>query len=539
MADHPLHRLGPAAVPAFLLMLPACHGGAYVASADQEVNGYLRERTRRVLEGRQRNLMQPEPEKKPDAEKKGAGSKPEPRQDRAESRTESEVRSIDLARALRTAVGQNRDYLTRQEALYQVGLRYSLARFQFGPQLAATASLVWSDGKAESETLTGIGTLAASQILPTGGTLEAEGNVSGSRIRNADPERLYASDVTFRLSQPLLRGAGYEASHEALAQAERDLLYDIRAFQLFREDFSIQIARDFFDLISRQQTLQNEERDFAQAVFDRKKAEALYEVDRNTETEVFRARRREIDAENQLIAQRANNKRALDDFKIRLGLPTSVEMKIQPTEPDVIPVHVDVDSAVAAAKNNRLDIHTERDRIADAERAVRIAENALLPDLSLSLSYRLADESDTIRGALADDYASSVGVFFELPIQQKPERNQYRAARIALDQARRAYSLTLDNLELDIRDQLRTLDSLEKRVELQKAQIEREKRAVAVTQTRYEAGDLDNRDLLEAREGLINGQNELIRLKVDHFIGRLRLLRTLGLLRIDEEGMWR
>ena len=49
---------------------------------------------------------------------------------------------------------------------------------------------------------------------------------------------------------------------------------------------------------------------------------------------------------------------------------------------------------------------------------------------------------------------------------------------------------------------------------------------------------LKNRDLLEARQSLIDAQNALIRLKVSHFIGRLRLLRSLGILFIDEKGGW-
>ena len=59
-----------------------------------------------------------------------------------------------------------------------------------------------------------------------------------------------------------------------------------------------------------------------------------------------------------------------------------------------------------------------------------------------------------------------------------------------------------------------------------------------MTQIRYESGDLDNRDLLEARAGLINSQNALIRQRVSHFIGRLNLMRTLGILSIDNKGMW-
>ena len=51
-------------------------------------------------------------------------------------------------------------------------------------------------------------------------------------------------------------------------------------------------------------------------------------------------------------------------------------------------------------------------------------------------------------------------------------------------------------------------------------------------------GPDQHRDLLEARQSLVDLQNQLVNLQVSHFIARLRLWRDLGLLFIDSEGMW-
>ena len=53
------------------------------------------------------------------------------------------------------------------------------------------------------------------------------------------------------------------------------------------------------------------------------------------------------------------------------------------------------------------------------------------------------------------------------------------------------------------------------------------------------AGDLANRDLLDARQSLVDAQNLLIRQQADHFVRSLILLRGLGVLFIDENGEWR
>ncbi len=508
----------------------SCAAESYVVSADSEVAEILDQRMARVIGARATTLVYPKAEPAAKDEHRSRAESRGSAQRGLQPGREGEAKKLDLARALKIAVEKNRGFHTRREQLYLQGLSYSMARFRFGPQLAATVGLVWGDAKASRESLTGNVDGSVSQILPTG--------LTSTRAPGGAPQRSYSSNAGVSLSQPLLRGAGYEASHEGLTSAERSLIYGIRSFVLFRETFSIETAQAFFGLISQKRSLAIGERSYDQAVFDRKKAEAMYQVDRNTETEVFRARRREIETENALIAQRAAYETQLDNFKIRLGLPTADPIEIVPPEPEVVPVSINLESAVTAAKNNRLDIRTQRDQVEDAERALRIARNGLLPDLRLTASYRLSEQNDALRGALPDNWATSAGLSMQLPIQQKPERNAYRSALISLQQARRAYTLTLDNLELSIRDQLRTLQSLEKQIELQRAQSEQEKRAVTVTQIRYEAGDLDNRDLLEARQGLIDVENSLIRLEVSHFIGRLNLMRALGTLSVDDNGMW-
>ena len=127
----------------------------------------------------------------------------------------------------------------------------------------------------------------------------------------------------------------------------------------------------------------------------------------------------------------------------------------------------------------------------------------------------------------------------EIPLQRVPERNSYRRALITYDQAVRGLELTLENVERDIRNSLRELDRLEQSIELQGAQITQDERAVEVTRIRYESGEADNRDLLDARQSLTNAQDALIQARVDHFIARLQLYRDLGLLFVDEKGRWR
>lgn len=454
---------------------------------------------------------------------------------------------IDLPTALSVAFAGSRDFQDRKEALYLRGLALTLARFDFGPVLDSTISYLWTnveDGDANDSAQIALG---ARQVLGTGGTLSVASAINTQRTDDPRPfdfddTLLFDSSVQVNLRQPLLRGAGYEPSHETLTQSERNLMYEVRSFELFRQDFCIRVANAYYGLVSQDTRLANDERNYLEAVFDREKAEALRKVDRNQDDDVFLAQRREIDAEDALLVSRTDYERALDDFKILLGLPASTRITIVNEEPAFEPVRVDPASAVAVAYANRLDLHTERDRLEDTVRQVRLARNALLPAWDMTLGYRRAgglDGEASLRRAAPHDWTATVGVDLEIPVNRKSERNAYRASQIALDQARRDYERLLDEVRRDILDQVRELGQLEKRITLQTGKIERDNKAVAVTRIRYEAGDVDNRDLLDARQGLIDARNALIDLKVQHFIARLRLLRNMGVMFVDEHGMWK
>lgn len=541
--DIPPARCGPLVTLLCCAALGSgCSSAWYESDADREVYALLGEYEERVLGDREAWVKYPEdlPEQPPEPEPQEEVSTLETMEERDQPRQ----MVIDLPTALEVAFTSSRDYQDRKETLYLQGLGFTLTRYNFGPILDATIAYLWSDAEDSIGIDSLSTTVGARQTLPTGGDLSVSSTLTGSRATDPpffdlEEGRFYDASVQATLRQPLLRGTGYEVSHEALTQGEHNLIYEVRNFELFRQDFSIRVAKSFYDLVSEKTRLKNDEQNYLDAVFDRKKAEALQQVDRNQYEDVFLARRREIDAEDALLVSRTDYDLALDDFKILLGLPTSTETQIADDEPEFQAIRTDPRSAVTVAHHNRLDLLTDRDRIQDFVRQVRLAKNALLPDLDLVLAYGLDGSGDDKGAAAPDQWSTSIGITFGLPIDRRSERNSYRSSLIALERARRNLSRRLDEVERDILSQLRELTQLEKRIELQQGQIEENRRAVAVTQIRYESGDAETRDLLEARQGLTDAQNALIQLKVDHFIARLRLLQNLGVLFVDEKGQWR
>jgi outer membrane protein TolC len=56
---------------------------------------------------------------------------------------------------------------------------------------------------------------------------------------------------------------------------------------------------------------------------------------------------------------------------------------------------------------------------------------------------------------------------------------------------------------------------------------------------RFENGEISNRDLTDALTNLVDARDRLVREQANVETARTQLLRDLGVLSLDEEGIWR
>jgi outer membrane protein TolC len=514
-----------------------CTADGYAREADRAVDEILRDGTERTLGGRRETVLLPEEKREPapppepvvpadpsSADPPAAAQAPAP-----------EVEVLSLAQALEIAIETNRDHIARKESLYLTALSLTGTRHAYSPLVAAALTYLFAGSSTGPESHGAAFDASISKILPTGGNLTLGGATGFSTLG----EDSFSSSARIRLTQPLLRGAGHEVAYEALTQAERSLVYAIRDYELYREDFSIDVARRFYDLVQQKQSTENQRRNLEGVVFGRKQADALFQVGRTNELEVLRARRSELTSENDLIEAEESYHLALDQFRIFLGLPESRRIDVADEEPEFVPVRWDVASAVEVALANRLDLLNRQEQLEDAERGVRIAKNGLLPDLDLTLDYGRSGASDpSFAHQDLDDASYSAALSFGIPIDRVNERNAYRSSQIDLAQAQRSYAEFHDSLEVGVQSTFRELERRKKSLEIQTQLIADQERNVKIAQLRFEQGNFSNRDVVEAQQSLLDARNALINEQVDYEIARLRLLKDLGILFIDEKGMW-
>ncbi len=442
---------------------------------------------------------------------------------------------LTLEDALRIATQCNRDYKTQRDTFFLTAQSLGLTRRDF-KEWVFTGSLSnnLEDGEEielfESTALAFTGTRA---VLPTGGSLA----ITGTWTQFYEPDAKHTITGTASFTQPLLRGAGKSIAWEPLTLAERGLIYQARAFEIYRQDFTISIIQQYANLVSQKRSVKNAENRVAGADYSQRQARALYRLELGPgQTDVFRAEREYLTAQNALLDAQQGYQLALDQFKITLGLPLSVPFDLVdeiPLPPDLDPT---VDGAVDAALANRLDLTTARQQTEDAGRSVLVAKNALLPDLDFTAAYNSIVAGNTLAefGFEPDNW--NLGISLEIPLNRKAERNAYKAALISYEQSKRSLQQTEDSAILSVRDALRRLQQTRVQIRNDKDNIRTIERLLLKADLENRAGRVSNRDVVEATNDLAAAKDSLNDRYVSYLIDTLNLQQEMGLLFVGKNG---
>ncbi len=451
---------------------------------------------------------------------------------------------ISLARALGIAVSNSRNYQNQKENVYLEALSLTYQRYRWRPRFSGFFSGLWrkSTDEQTQEFDTDFG---ANLLLADGARIAVDLGSSFLRYLTGDPRETAASVLTASVIQPLLRGAGRRIAQEQLTQAERNIIYEIRSFSRFRKSFAISIASSYYRVLQQRDRVKNEWNNYQNLTVELERAELMAKAGELPEFQVDQSRQDELRAKDRWVRAMEQYEQALDRFKIDLGLPPDALVELDLTELEriaargLIHPQLTAQQAVSIGLEKRLDFLNAQDRLADSERKVAVAKNGLLPDLDLVANYSVGTEPPRdYKNFQYDRETYSAGFDLELPLDRKSERNSYRQALISLDRTERSLSLSHDNVILQVRQAWRSLRQAKQSYEIQKLSLALAERRVESTTLLLEAGRVIPRDLLEAREALVEAQNAVTGALIDHTIARLELWRDMETLTINEKGLW-
>ncbi len=230
------------------------------------------------------------------------------------------------------------------------------------------------------------------------------------------------------------------------------------------------------------------------------------------------------------------------------GLLVTVRLELL----ELTPVDIDLETAVASAQANRLDLMNRRAFVMDARRSIEVAANELEATVDLVAEGEI-NTPPLLENSKPLDFSGShsdyrVGLQVTTPLDRRAQRNNFRAAQVSYQRARRNYMAAKDQVKLDVRQRHR-------RVEMKQQVFEINRRAVRVAARELDQAvefaarplkpgqDATDRiaqgvNISRALDNILEAQNEMIETWVDYEMSRHNLYRDTGTMVIDAQGRW-
>ena len=453
---------------------------------------------------------------------------------------------VDLRSALLLAARHSRDYQTDRETLYHSALSLLRTAHDWDANVSNAVSSVMSrDFSAPASNLTGDASAALRQRFLGGAVLTTRLAFESIRYIAGDRGASLSTMAGATLVQPLLAGRGPEIAREPLTLAERNLIYALRRFVRRRKSLLIDVADAYYGVLSSQDSLDIARQNLANLTRSRERSEAMAKAGRVPQFQVDQARQQELNANATLISSQESYQSARDSLKRILGLPLDVRIEADRSDLKALAdaalpePPMTLEEACDYAIAHRLDHAIVRDELEDAERACRIAADKLRARLDLTLAAGASSPTDSrLRGIALDEGYLSAGLGGELPFDKTAEVIDYKRALIERDRQQRQVAKGRDDIAADLRNVWRRLASARQDIDIQRLSVQLAEQRVENTELLFEAGRINIRELLDARDDLIDARNRYTRAVVAHRMNWLRLLYQLEQLPTEPDTLW-
>ena len=453
---------------------------------------------------------------------------------------------LTLSEAVRLATEYSREYQTQKESLYLSALDLTSTRHQYARQWFGTIDTAYASSEnGEDITLDAGGGVNQDHLIGDGIQIGTGLAIDWARFLTGDPQTSLASVLTATVAAPLIGAGAGKTARENLTQAERDVLYRIRTFNRYRKTFVTSIIDDYYNVLLQRARVGIREASYQRRVESTNQLRMEVEVGQRPAYDLGEAQQALLSAENEVVTTRQAYEQALDNFKIRLSIPTEVQVELDPNELVALentgvakPEYTEED-AIVMALERRLDLANTRDEVDDAERRLVLAAEGLGPQMNLVASANVdsTPETDFLRLRFHEgQYA--LGLETDLALDQKTQRNAYRRSLITTQQAHRGYDEELERVKLGVRQAYRDLSETAETHRIQQIGLDLAEKRVEVEKLSLQFGRGTVRLLLESEDALVQAQNDVLDALVRHMVAKMSFFRDIGVMQVRPDGMW-
>jgi outer membrane protein len=342
---------------------------------------------------------------------------------------------------------------------------------------------------------------------------------SASRTSVDAPIETTTDSATARLNADLTLYAG--GSNRLAVEAQKETVLATRqSLRGVEQDVLLRAVQSYMNLRSAQEFLQLRQNNVRVITQEFRAAQDRFEVGEVTRTDVALAEARLAAARSLLAAAQGDLAIAGEEFRIAVGRAPSGPRNVSPA-----PVSRSLNDAIAFALRNHPGILQQQHSVAAAELAIRRAEAARLP--SVSLNSFIASDQDS-------NETAQVGVTVGGPIYSGGAiQSSIRQVRSSRDAARAGLHLTMLGIEQQVTNAYA-------RLQVARASREASDRQIAAARTAFEGvreeatlGSRTTLDVLNAEQELLDAEANRIAAQSDEVVASYAVLSAMGLLTAD------
>lgn len=431
--------------------------------------------------------------------------------------------AYDLEGIINRALTANWGIIDARDSIHRAELRLEIAESEFEFKLFPDAGIGFIGGDDRS-TGTDLHLGLRMEKMTQFGT---QFGVTPSIERTDDQ---YRSRALFRITQPLLRGAGRDYTMSGVFAARFGKRTARRSWALRETDTVVGAVRQGYEVVRQRELLRLRQESY-QRLKDLAEATAIKEpMGLVTSMDLYRVLIQLNQAEEERNRSREMFADAQDSLKIFLALPLEQEIDVLlPLDFDRI--NPDEEALIQIALASRLELEQVRDALEEARRLFEKAESDTLPELDVRLFFsQEGDLSSRFPGSTPDNATWGISLGSTTDLRRTSQKAFFEESRINVHQAARRQYIARDEITSQVKREIRNLERLDKAITNQEEQVHHARGQLELARVKFEHGIADNFDLIDAEISLRRSQTQLISAVIDYIVGQYRLRAVIGTL---------
>ncbi|MDD2310323.1 MAG: TolC family protein [Desulfuromonadaceae bacterium] len=442
----------------------------------------------------------------------------------ASSATETRM---TLADCIATAVRENRTI--KNAYLDRIVQKYDLrvAEDKFTPKLLLTPSIQASGGSDPTPTtaVTGLSGTVTEQF-PTGAAITLGAKHDITSTENVRTGRSYGWNVS--LTQPFLKGAGFEVNTASVISARRNEQSNILSLKSTLMDTLTSVVtayRSYIQAIksleiNRQSLIRSRELiEINKELIAAGRMAAIESV--QSEADVAGKEFSLLSSENAVDAARLALTKAIDIDKNSRIIPVE--------ETGIPPVPYTLEEGKKLAFENRPDYLSSLLGYENAKLDLVIARNSTLWDLSLTGGYGNSYTRDGVPGSDSSAGAWNAGLTLSVPLGDLSIRQGLLASEIAMKKLEHDMARQREDIEIEVQDALRSAEMNLRQIRLATLSRSLTEQKVEIETDKLKAGRSTNFQLVSFQNDLVNARNSELDAIITYLNALTALDRTLGI----------